>query len=307
MYSFSEADMYELINLVGNSWYIQAPVNIGLYKLSDDEVVLVDSGNDKEAAKKVLAIIQSNNWNLRMIVNTHSNADHIGGNAYLQEKTNCRITATRLESAFMNDPILEPSLLFGAYPNLKLRNKFLEAQPCCVTDIISYGEGRGAIDETNLRAIALPGHFMDMIGVMTPDNVFFAADSLFSETVLNKYHITFIYNVKSFLQTLDMIEQIDASVFVPSHAAPVADIKPLVATNRKKVHEVTETILHHCVTPINFEMLLQKLFDHYSLKLNFNQYVLVGSTVKSYLSYLYDLNLIEAIFENNMLLWVKKV
>jgi len=54
---------------------------------------------------------------------------------------------------------------------------------------------------------------------------------------------------------------------------------------------------------MNFENLLKKLLDHYSLTLNFNQYVLVGSTLKSYLSYLYDLKLVEAIFENNILLW----
>lgn len=299
--------MYELINISENSWYIQSPTNIGLFKTDNDEIVLIDSGNDKEAAKKVLSVIQSNNWKLKMIVNTHSNADHVGGNAYLHEKTNCSIAATRFESAFMSDPILEPSFLFGSYPNSKLRNKFLEAQPCKVTNIISYDESCGEICETKLQAVPLPGHFMDMIGVMTPDNVFFAADSLFSKDILNKYHITFIYNVKSFLQTLDKLEQMTANFFVPSHASPVANIKPLVAINREKVNAVIDAILQNCATPVNFESLLKKLFDHYSLKLDFNQYVLVGSTVKSYLSYLYDLSLIEAIFENNMLLWSKKV
>lgn len=148
---------------------------------------------------------------------------------------------------------------------------------------------------------------MDMIGVMTPDNVFFVADSLFSEDVLNKYHITFIFDVKRFLQTLDKLETTSADYFVPSHAAPVTDIKPLVEINRAKVNDVIETILHYCTEPMNVEMLLKKLFDHYSLKLDFNQYVLVGSTVKSYLSYLYDSNMIDALFENNMLLWRKKV
>lgn len=300
-------DMYELINISGNTWYILSPANIGLFKTAHDEVVLIDSGNDKEAAKKILSVIQSHNWKLKMIVNTHSNADHVGGNAYLREKTNCGIAATRLESAFMADTILEPSFLFGAYPNSKLRNKFLEAQPCEVTNIISYDEMHDEICETKLHAIPLPGHFMDMIGVMTPDNVFFVADSLFSKDVLNKYHITFIYDIKSFLQTLDKLEQSNAAFFVPSHASPVDDIKPLVAMNRDKVHDIIESILQHCITPINVEILLKKLFDHYSLRLDFNQYVLVGSTVKSYLSYLFDLKLVEPIFENNMLLWSTKV
>jgi glyoxylase-like metal-dependent hydrolase (beta-lactamase superfamily II) len=293
--------MYELINLSGNTWYIQSPANIGLFKTDSDEVVLIDSGNDKETAKKVLTTIQSNNWKLKIIINTHSNADHTGGNAYLHEKTNCSISATRFESAFMFDPILEPSFLFGAYPNSKLRNKFLEAKPCNVTDVISHDCNE--ICKTPLQAIPLPGHFMDMIGVMTPDNVFFAADSLFGKEILNKYHITFIYDVKSFLQTLDKLEQMTAKFFVPSHASPVTDIKPLVAVNKKKVNEIIELILQNCAAPINFENILKNLLDHYSLKLDFNQYVLVGSTVKSYLAYLYDLGQISAMFENNLLLW----
>ena len=210
------SDMYELINIIGDTWYIRSPANIGLFKIAHDEVVLIDSGNDKDAAKKILSVIQSNNWKLKMIINTHSNADHIGGNAYLKEKTNCEIAATRLESAFISDPMLEPSFLFGAYPNSKLRNKFLEAKPSSVTNIVSYDVNHGEISETKLQAIPLPGHFMDMIGVMTPDNVFFAADSLFSEDIINKYHVTFIFNVKSFLQTLDKLEQIKADFFVPS-------------------------------------------------------------------------------------------
>lgn len=291
--------MYELINLQGNTWYIQSPANIGLFKSHDHDVILIDSGNDKDAAKKVLTIIQSNNWKLQIIVNTHSNADHIGGNAYFYEKTHCRIAATRFESAFITDPILEPSFLFGAYPNLKLRNKFLLAQPSTVTDIVSDGP----ICDTPLQAIPLPGHFMDMIGIMTPDKVFFVADSLFSKEILDKYHITFIYDVKSFLQTLDKLEHTEANFFVPAHASPTDDIKPLVSVNREKVHQNIELIMQHCATPINFENLLKKLFDHYSLTLDFNQYVLVGSTVKSYLSYLYDLKRIDAVFEGNVLSW----
>lgn len=99
--------MYELINIVKNTWYIRSPANIGIYKVTNDEIVLIDSGNDKDAARKVLSVIQPNNWKLTMIINTHSNADHIGGNSYLKEKTNCDIAVTRLESAFMADPMLE--------------------------------------------------------------------------------------------------------------------------------------------------------------------------------------------------------
>ena len=49
--------------------------------------------------------------------------------------------------------------------------------------------------------------------------------------------------------------------------------------------------------------ILQKLFAEYALAMNFEQYVLVGSTVRSYLAWLKDTGKIRAVFDNNMLLW----
>jgi len=37
----------------------------------------------------------------------------------------------------------------------------------------------------NLEAISLPGHFFDMIGIKTLDNIVFIADSLISEEIIS--------------------------------------------------------------------------------------------------------------------------
>ena len=79
--------MYELIQVSEQSYYIQSPAKIGLVKLNEKNVCLIDSGNDKDAGKKVKRILAENGWCLTAIYNTHSNADHIGGNKYLQGQT----------------------------------------------------------------------------------------------------------------------------------------------------------------------------------------------------------------------------
>ena len=62
--------MYELTQVAGNSYYIQSPAKIGLVRLNDTDVCLIDSGNDKEAGRKVRQILDANGWHLTAIYNT---------------------------------------------------------------------------------------------------------------------------------------------------------------------------------------------------------------------------------------------
>lgn len=78
--------MYELEQVGPQSYYINSPAKIGIYAQSEREVYLIDSGNDKEAAKKVLKIADSKGWSIKGILNTHSNADHIGGICFYSEQ-----------------------------------------------------------------------------------------------------------------------------------------------------------------------------------------------------------------------------
>jgi len=292
---------YELIELEENTWMIPSPANIGLYVV-DGKVSLIDSGNDKEAGKQILKLIRSKGWELKEIINTHSNADHIGGNAYLQENTGCRVWATRMEASIIEDPQLEPSLLWAGYPFKALKNKFLEAKPSKVTDIIKE---YGRFSDMGLEAISLKGHFLDMVGIKTPDDVIFLADSVFSREIIEKYHISFLHNIQEFLETLDKLEVLDAKIFVPSHGKPTERIKDLILVNREKSLEISEAIIQACEKPLSVEDILEKICFKYDIELNPNQYVLVGSTIRSYISYLSDNNRIEYFFEKGRMLWIK--
>ena len=294
-----EKEMFELIQVGERSYYINSPAKIGVYAMTDSEVYLIDSGNDKDAGRKVRKILDEKGWRLKGIINTHSNADHIGGNRYLQQQTNCKIYANGIETAFTKYPILEPSFLYGGYPSKDLRHKFLLATESDAIDLTDENF------PAQLEVIPLPGHFFDMIGIRTPDNIVYLADCISSESVLEKYQISFIYNVREYLETLDKVEKMEADHFVPAHTEALKNVRELVSLNRKKVYEIADTLVSICAQPLNFEIILQKIFEKYQLEMNFEQYVLVGSTVRSYLSWLRDKDQIQVKFENNLLLWQK--
>ena len=289
--------MYELVQVRGNSFYFQSPAKIGLVRISDNDVVLIDSGSDKDAGRKVRQQLDANGWKLKAIFNTHSNADHIGGNKYLQSQTGCHIYAPGIEAAFTNNPILEPAFLFGGFPPADLRHKFLLAAESHAEPLVDDALPKG------MEIINLPGHFFSMVGFRTSDDVVYLADCLSSAETLDKYGITFIYDVGAYLETLVAVKNMDAQVFVPSHADATEDIAPLADYNIRKVQETADRIVEICKEPLHFEIILQKLFSIYNLKMDFQQYVLVGSTVRSYLSWLKNTGRLEVLFEDNLLLW----
>ena len=289
--------MYELNHITGNSYYIQSPSKMGLVKLNDTDVCLIDSGNDKDAGRKVRQLLDANGWHLTAIYNTHSNADHIGGNRYLQGQTKCKIYAQGIECDITRHPVLEPSFLYGGFPPKDLRHKFLMAQESDAQELT------GAMLPEGFELLQLPGHFFHMVGFRSPDDVVYLADCLSSRETLDKYQIGFLYDVAAYLDTLEKVKTMQAAAFVPAHAEVTEDIAPLAQYNIDKVLEIADHMVDLCAEPAIFEELLKKLFDDYGLALTFEQYVLVGSTVKSYLAWLKDTGRLTVLFEDNRLLW----
>ncbi len=292
--------MYELIELAHDCYYIESPAKIGLIKLSDNDVCIIDSGSDKEAGRKVRKILDEKGWNLKAIYNTHANADHIGGNKYLQNQTRCKIFIPPMNEGFAKFPVLEPAFLYGGYPFSELRNKFLMASESDVETLTT----EVVLDK--ISAIPLSGHFFDMVGFKTESGVNFIADCLFSKHILDKYKIPLVYDVAKYIETLENLKDMNG-IFVPAHAEVTDNIIPLAQYNIDKIYEISDVICGICKSPIGGDDILQQVFNNFELKMDFNQYVLVGSTVRSFLSWLKDNGKISAEFSGNKLFWKKMI
>ena len=291
--------MYELVRAGERSYYIDCPAKMGLYMASDSEAWLIDSGNDKDAGRKVRQILDKNAWKLKGILVTHSNADHVGGCQYLQKQTGCRIFAPEIEAVITRNPVLESAFLYGGYPPKPLRHKFLMAQPAPAEPLTAEGF------PAEIEVLPLPGHYFDMAGYRTPDGTAFIADCLSSPVTLEKYGFPFIYDVGAYMETLRRLPELPAKLYVPAHAEAVEDIAPLAELNLRHVEAICALVFDFCSEPRGFEDVLKLAFDAYGLQLTMEQYVLVGSTLKAILSWLYDRGEVCTFVEGNRLFWRK--
>lgn len=288
--------MYELIQVGERTYYISCPTNIGIYKINDTEVCLIDSGNDKDYGRRILRILETNGWKLKMIINTHAHADHIGGNEFLQKRTGCKIYAPEEDVSLIRNTILNASLLYGGFPSREMLGKFFYAKGTEAERLTPNVLPEG------MEMALVPGHSISGAALKTCDGVWFMGDSVIGGNIIQKYRVQFLYDVQSALESLEKIKTLKGKLFVPSHAEASTDVQELADLNIVCIKENINFIRNSC-TGISFEEILKKVMDAVDLEMSVSQYMLIGSTVRSYLTYMRNSELVDIKCEGNRLLW----
>lgn len=282
----------DLIKLGQKTYCLVSPVNIGIYIIENNDVCLIDTGNSEDFAKLIDKVLIDNNWNLKYIINTHSHADHIGGNKYLQTKYNCEIFANLKESYFINETILEPILLYNTNPPKEMLNNLLKADDSVCKKI----EGTN-ID--GLKIINLEGHSIGQVGVLTSDGVCFCGDAYTSTNIIKKYPIQYVYDIENYLKSLMFLRQTNYQYYVPSHGEIEKNNKNTITDNINNINNLENEIYELLKNNKTYPRLLSAIFAKHNIKLNLIQYHLLSATIKSFLTKLEKEGKVKFVFDNN--------
>jgi glyoxylase-like metal-dependent hydrolase (beta-lactamase superfamily II) len=285
--------------LHGHTWWIDFPAAVGVYVFSDHSCLLIDSGASDAFGRRVHKIIDKNGYTIRALFNTHAHGDHCGGNRYLQQATGCEIYASSLEAAFMANPLMIPYGLYSASPIKALKNKFLMPEASRVDHLVV--EGDLVINETSFRLLALPGHSLGQLGMITPDGVLFAGDSLISREKLSEFPFLYVADVGKQLESLDKLRQLDAEYVFLSHGGLQDNIAELIDVNYRTLMGIVECTLELLTQPRGREEILPLLVEAFKIPLNRNQYFLTLGTLSACLTYLCDTKQAKVYTEDNRL------
>lgn len=288
--------MFGLNKVGAHTYYIDAPTNIGVFEYGG-KCCIIDAGGDSGSAEMILQRIGERGWTLENVFCTHSHADHTGGCALLRERTGCTIYAPGACAAVVRNSFLQPVTLFGGYPTKEMRSKFVMAKPCECHELTENALPEG------LMFVHIDGHDFEQAAFKTRDGVWFTADGAVDESVIQRYKISFLYNVGEHLRSLEKLKVFEGSLFIPSHSAPITDIAELAGENIRNVYGVAEVIKKQLETPLTIDGLVERLFAEFGIKLYLMQYELIGATTRSYLSWLKENGGVECVFEGSKLLW----
>lgn len=284
--------------------YFPGSVNIGVV-LGQSGAILIDSGLDTQTAKKIKKGLDKIAQPVRAIVQTHSHADHFGGNAYLLSAfEDATVYAPPLEEAVIRNPILEPIYLsMGASVLPELNNKFLCAEASRV-DIILPIEGEMKIDGVEFTVLSLPGHSWQQVGLVV-DNICFAADSYFGQTTLTKHKLPFLIDANETIASLKKLQETSYQGYLPGHGEYETSIQETIQANIRCHEEIMERMERiFAEQEQSLEQALALLSEQLEVQIdNMSKFVLYRTAFMGYLVGLHKEKRLDYCFKGNQLIW----
>jgi glyoxylase-like metal-dependent hydrolase (beta-lactamase superfamily II) len=233
-----------LIALSEDAFLFPGAVNSVVFTQAE-HALIVDTGLDESHARKLLRAMQEADLRPSAILNTHSHADHHGGNAFILKRfPGLPIYAPPLEAAIIAHPILEPLCLYGALPPQELRNKFLLAPASPARPIAAGTHTLGGVEVT---LIPVPGHAAEMYAAQR-GSVLYAADALFGPETLAKHPLSFCAaSAAQKASAAGLLALSGAALCVPGHGEATTDLPGLVQANLESFGRITGVVLDACL------------------------------------------------------------
>lgn len=289
----------DLTKLSDRTYYIQGPVNVGVITLEKSRVILVDSGIDSNYAKKIHELLSDYRYKVAYILNTHSHADHVGGNNFFQKNFGCKILASPLEAPIIEYPLIQSTLLFSGAPTQDMMNRFIMALP---SEPEIFTENQLTIEDLNLKVLDLPGHSINQKGFLVEETAFIA-DSLFPDNFFIRHSLPFNYDPMAHLQTLEALKNLSAKYYVGGHLPHTRNINTIIASNAANVNNALAFMRRLLKVPQSQERVIKGFLDHYGLKKTGWQYYLFRATVNGYLSALHKHGEVKYKVLDNLAVW----
>jgi glyoxylase-like metal-dependent hydrolase (beta-lactamase superfamily II) len=293
----------DLIPLTPHAYQLRGGSNAGLI-VQGGRAVLVDTGLDRDTAKKILRHIESLKITLAAVVITHAHADHCGGAATIRARTGAPVYAPALEADVVANPIWEPLYLFsGALPPAELRHKFTLAEPCPVTGVLETGDQESG--GVSFAAIPAPGHSPNQM-MIAGGGVCFVADACFAPEVLHKHGIPFYVDIDQTLASLAALAALDGvyATFVPGHGPAFPQIAAWAAENSARLVEIREVVARALAETDDVGQIIRRAANHFGMVIpNPVIYWLTQTTVLACLTSLQRAGRAGVRVAENVLMW----
>lgn len=278
----------EPIKVTGNSYYLPAMSNTGLFK---DYVIDPGSTGYKEVGRD----------DIRTVLVTHGHNDHFRHSHEFRER-GARVIASKDDALLVRYPEVNIRGLFSwAKLPLELVTPYFQGNACEVDTYVEDWQ------DPAIKPVFLPGHTLGQYGFITEDGVFYTADALYSEDLWSKYKLPYCIDPDVCRTSLRRIKEQDFDYAVPGHGKPMSRAEALRAADYhlSQLDKVDEVVLELIAEPTSMEVLLSLLAERLQLYHSLNNYYISLVMLKGHIGNLVDRGQAAYKLENYTLYWYK--
>ena len=242
----------ELRHVYGNTYAaVGATALMPVYKLTDTDIVLMDTGYARLDRSALVNLIEGNGFRLRGIICSHAHFDHTGNVRYLQQRYGCQAAAQIIEAGISVNPDAYRAnyvaLTYG-----KSREYLLEE--CFPADVIIPADAEH-LDFCGARfgILQLPGHSAGHIGVVTPDGAAYVGDCLIDHDEIAAAKLPTSMFIARDLESKESLRNLRRPAYIIAHKQVLTDIGPLIDRNIDFIHDKGRELLEDLEDGMSFD------------------------------------------------------
>lgn len=252
----------KLTQVKGNTWVAEAHQFIPFYRLKDGRCILLDSGLPHEREDLERSLLDAG-LTPAAILGSHIHVDHAANHAYFQKKYALPVAVTAAEAGMCAD-VLNLKCYASLISPAVVREEKGE-MPFTPDLVLPNADSQPTLLGVKFRCIYTPGHSTGHICIVTPDNVCYVGDVLFSPEALDA-KLPYCLDHARDLMSKERLRGLDCDAFIAAHRGVFTDVNAMVDSNRELVHRRAAEILSVIDRPMSFSQINAGVCRYFGLE-----------------------------------------
>jgi glyoxylase-like metal-dependent hydrolase (beta-lactamase superfamily II) len=289
----------------GNTFCIDTGMTyIPFYKINDEEIIMLDTGWKKGEREGIENILESSNFKIKAILNSHSHTDHIGNNAYFKKKYNSIIAMSTREALICSSAV--DFKLYYQSQALKDIKEHYGYMACRADIMIDDKEENLELCGIDFKIIHTPGHSPGHICIITPDNVAYLGDCLISYEVMRGAKMPYAYILSEDIKSKSKLYDLNFSKYIVAHKGIYDNIKKLIDDNIDFYENRAIRIYEVINDAMTMEDIMKAVIESFHIRVdNIHRYYFIERMLKSYVEFLYETEKLKIIVDDGFLKYIK--